>query len=125
MLESRNLSFLMASGCSFGDNGIPTMIKLAEGFFEPDKKVLAAMSSNLKQLILSAKSKALLETYKINYNDEPFVKNLETFLGTLYSLRFYLEQIKNKVELENIDDVINETKHFILYIGGTNGHQFL
>lgn len=115
LLESRNLSFLMGSGCSLGDNGIPTMMKLAAGFFEPDAKVLAAMSETLKKLVLSDESKALLDTYKIKYNEEPFIKDLENFLGTLYSLRFYLEQINDKVELEKIDKVIDETKHFILY----------
>ncbi len=115
LLESRNLSFLMGSGCSLGDNGIPTMIKLAAAFFEPEEKILAAMSDKLKELILSEDSKTLLLSYKIKYNQEPFIKNLETFLGTLYSLRFYLEQINDEVELGKIDKVINETKHFILY----------
>jgi hypothetical protein len=115
LLESRNLSFLMGSGCSLGDSGIPTMAKLAEGFFEPEEKVLSGMSASLKKLILSDENKKLLETYKIKYNQEPFIKNLETFLGTLYSLRFYLEQISNEPELEKVDKVINQTKHFILY----------
>lgn len=115
LLESRNLSFLMGSGCSLGDNGIPTMAKLAAGFFEPTKEILAAMSSALKKLILSDGSKATLDAYKIKYNEEPFVNNLENFLGTLYSLRFYLEQIKDVDELIKIDKVINEAKHFILY----------
>lgn len=105
----------MGSGCSLGDNGIPTMMKLAAGFFEPEAKVLAAMSDTLKKLVLSDESKALLDTYKIKYNEEPFIKDLENFLGTLYSLRFYLEQINDPVGLEKIDKVINETKHFILY----------
>jgi hypothetical protein len=115
LLESRNLSFLMGSGCSLGENGIPTMKELAAGFFAPEEKVLAAMSATLKGLVLSDKSKAILVTYKIKYNEEPFIKDLETFLGTLYSLRFYLEQINDEVELGKIDTVINETKHFILY----------
>lgn len=115
LLESRNLSFLMGSGCSLGDNGIPTMVKLAASFFEPNEEILAAMSATLKKMILSDESKALLGAYKINYNEEPFINNLENFLGTLYSLRFYLAQIKDEAELGKIDKVINETKHFILY----------
>jgi hypothetical protein len=115
VLESRNLSFLMGSGCSLGPNGIPTMIKLAEGFFEPSEELLKSMSADLKKLVLSEDSKKLLTKYGINYKGEPFSKNLETFLGTLYSLRFYLEQIKDDKELKLMDDLINETKHFILY----------
>lgn len=53
--------------------------------------------------------------YGIEYANEPFKSNLEIFLGTLYSLRFYLDQIQNNEELVKIDKVINETKHFILY----------
>jgi hypothetical protein len=115
LLESRNLSFLMGSGCSLGKHGIPTMLQLAEGFFEPSPDSLAAMSPKLKELILSPQSKAFLSRYNIKSNQEPFVKNLETFLGTLYSLRFYLEQISNDDELKQIDKVINETKHYILF----------
>ncbi|MBW4888479.1 SIR2 family protein [Mucilaginibacter sp. HMF5004] len=115
LLESRNLSFLIGSGCSLGAHGIPTMMKLAEGFFEPTEEITLAMSPKLRGLILSDESKKLLGEYKIAFNQDPFVKNLETFLGTLYSLRFYLEQIKDDVQLVKVDIVINETKHFILY----------
>jgi len=115
VLESRNLSFLMGSGCSIGTNGIPTMIKLAESFFEPDESLLKSMSPDLQKLVLSAESKKLLKEYGIDHKSEPFIKNLETFLGTLYSLRFYLEQIKDSAKLKSMDDLIDETKHFILY----------
>ncbi|MES2064642.1 MAG: SIR2 family protein [Bacteroidota bacterium] len=115
VLESRNLSFLIGSGCSLGPNGIPTMVKLAEAFFEPSEYTLEVMSAALKELTLSEESKSVLEAWVINHATEPFIKNLETFLGTLYSLRFYLEQIKADDELEAIDKVIDETKHFILY----------
>jgi hypothetical protein len=80
LLESRNLSFLMGSGCSLGDKGIPTMKELAAGFFEPEEKVFAVMSTTLKGLVLSAKSKAVLGIYKIKYNEAPFIKDLENFL---------------------------------------------
>ena len=115
LLESRNLSFLMGSGCSLGQFGIPTMIKLAEAYYEPSDQMKEAMSEPLKKLVLSEESKKTLIQYKIEFDKEPFKQNLETFLGTLYSLRFYLEQIKNVPELKKIDDVIDETKHFILY----------
>jgi hypothetical protein len=115
LLETRNLSFLLGSGCSLGQNGIPTMKQLAKSFYEPDEYTLTSLSENVKKLILSDASKMILSEYKIDYKTEPFKSNLETFLGTLYSLRFYLDQIRNTEELAKIDNVINETKHFILY----------
>lgn len=115
LLETRNISFLLGSGCSLGSNGIPTMIQLAKSFYEPDEGTLETMSENVRKLILSDASKKILASYKIDYTVEPFNSNLETFLGTLYSLRFYLDQIQNTEELNNIDHVIDETKHFILY----------
>lgn len=35
ILDTRNLSFLIGSGCSLGTNGIPTMKELANCLFEP------------------------------------------------------------------------------------------
>jgi hypothetical protein len=37
LLETRNLSFLLGSGCSLGPNGISTMVQLAKSFYDPDK----------------------------------------------------------------------------------------
>jgi hypothetical protein len=115
LLETRNLSFLLGSGCSLGENGIPTMLQLAKSFYEPEEEIIRAMSESLKILLLSDGCKEILEEYKIDYTNEPFKNNLEIFLGTLYSLRFYLDQIQNSEELTKIDKVINETKHYILY----------
>ena len=35
ILETRNLSFLIGSGCSLHENGIPTMKEMADNLFEP------------------------------------------------------------------------------------------
>ena len=35
ILDTRNLSFLIGSGCSLGENGISTMKELADNLFEP------------------------------------------------------------------------------------------
>lgn len=115
LLESRNLSFLMGSGCSLGDNGIPTMLQLAKSFYEPNEETSKKMSVKLKELVLSTAAKDILKGYKIDFTTDTFKNNLEIFLGTLYSVRFYLEHINDVKELEKIDFVINETKHFILY----------
>lgn len=114
ILETRNLSFLVGSGCSLGTNGIPTMNKLADDFFEPDD-LLGPASKKIGELILNDVNKEILKKHKIKYLEEPFRNNLEVFLGTLYSLRFFLEQTKNEIELSEIDKVINQTKNFILY----------
>lgn len=115
ILETRNLSFLVGSGCSLGKNGIPTMKKLADDFFEPVDDLIEEMPEQIKKLILNKENIEILEKFQINFLEEPFRTNLETFLGTLYSLRFYLEQTKNEDELKEIDTVINQTKNFILY----------
>jgi len=115
LLETRNLSFLLGSGCSLGPSGIPTMVQLAKSFYDPDEDTLRTLSENVKKLTLSEACKEILKEYNIDYSAEPFRSNLEIFLGTLYSLRFYLDQTKNEGELTKIDKVINETKHFILY----------
>ncbi|WP_040300665.1 hypothetical protein [Arcticibacter svalbardensis] len=51
LLETRNLSFLLGSGCSLGENGIPTMMQLANFFYKPDKDVLHSLSENVKKFL--------------------------------------------------------------------------
>jgi hypothetical protein len=115
VLDTRNLSFLMGSGCSMGKYGIPTMQKFADLFFSATAEELEEMSDILKDLLLTEEHKETLSSHKINFTDEPFRNNLETFLGTLYSLKFYLRQIKCEAEIEKINNVILQTKKFILY----------
>ena len=111
VLESRNISFLIGSGCSLGIGGIPTMKGLADGFFKNNENV----TDNVKALLLSKADIKFLKEQKINYSEEPFVSNLEVFLGTLYSLKFYYEQIKDDTNITAVSSVINQTKKYILY----------
>lgn len=115
VLESKNLSFLIGSGCSLGSGGIPTMIELAKNFFNPEKEILDKMSPTLKDLVLQDSHKKILTDIGIDISKEPFISNIETFLGTLYSYKFYLDQIQDESELEKIESVIKQTKKFILY----------
>lgn len=117
ILDTRNLSFLIGSGCSLGTNGIPTMKELADCLFEPK----ANLDEKLKDKIFEAEHIEILERLKINYKNEPFRTNLETFLGTLYSYRFYLEKLKEAKEeafdkdLEDLNKIILRTKEYILF----------
>lgn len=117
ILDTRNLSFLIGSGCSLGDNGIPTMKQLADNLFEPQEDI----HPDLKDKVFETEHIEILDRLKINYKNEPFRTNLETFLGTLYSFRFYLEKLKEAKEsafdkdLEDLNKIIKRTKEYILY----------
>lgn len=117
ILDTRNLSFLIGSGCSLGPNGIPTMKELADNLFEPK----ADLHANLKDKVFEQQHIDILDKFKIKYKNEPFRSNLETFLGTLYSFRFYLEKLKEAEEtsfeqdLEDLNLIIERTKDYILY----------
>ena len=87
------------------------MNELAAVFFGSDKE----LTEQLKQLILTIDCKKILEVLNINPEADPFKSNLEIFLGTLYSLRYYYEQIKDSTKLAKVDTVIKHTKTFILY----------
>jgi hypothetical protein len=117
ILDTRNLSFLIGSGCSLGVNGIPTMKQLADNLFEPQEDI----HPDLKDKVFETEHIEILERLKINYKNEPFRTNLETFLGTLYSYRFYLDKLKEAKEsafdkdLEDLNKIIKRTKEYILY----------
>jgi hypothetical protein len=115
VLESRNLSFLIGSGCSLGKGGIGTMKELAQNFFAPTESALKMMSPALKKLVLTEDCKKILTDLHIPIDKEPFNSNLETFLGTLYSLRYYYLQINNETGLKKVEKVIAQSKNFILY----------
>ena len=115
ILDTRNLSFLMGSGCSMGKFGIPTMQRFADIFFEASEEEIDLMSDIQKDLLLTEEHKKSLKSHKIHFKNEPFRNNLETFLGTLYSLKYYLSQIQDENEIEKINNVILQTKKFILY----------
>jgi hypothetical protein len=117
ILDTRNLSFLVGSGCSLGENGIPTMKQLADNLFEPT----VDLPKELIDKVFSETEKNILNRLKINFKNEPFRTNLETFLGTLYSFKFYLEKLKEANEdsfdddLADLNIVIKKTKEYILY----------
>ena len=119
VLDNKNLSFLLGSGCSsyeiekkVEDNntsnikkeqiGIPVMAPMAKEFYG---------LSNFKE-----NKEWLLSTLKIDVEDKNFEKNLEAFLSVLHSLSFYHSKINNEADKEDrkINQVIKEARNFIL-----------
>lgn len=133
VLDNKNLSFLISSGCSSyeypeGENqiqiGIPVMAPIANEFYN---------SENFKE-----EKEWLLTNLKIDVSDNIFSSNLEMFLSVLYSLSFYhskkampkkegkdlAETIENAPELEKsftelsesekIDSIILKARNFLL-----------
>ena len=76
------------------------MKELAKDFYKPMPEVLEKMSKLLKKLVLSKNCASILNDLKIDFENEPFSNSLEIFLGTLYSLRYYYEQIKDNTTSE-------------------------
>lgn len=117
VLETRNLSFLIGSGCSLHKNGIPTMKELADNLFEPPED----LHDSLKDKVFNKDDIKILSELKINYKSEPFRSNLETFLGTLYSYQHFLEksieagQSSFISDLSKLNKIINKTKDYILF----------
>ena len=91
------------------------MKALAEGFYNPTPENHALMSEKLKTLTLGEVEKEILEKHSIEIESDVFKTNLEAFLGTLYSLKFYFDQVNKEVESAEILKVINNTKGYILY----------
>ena len=119
VLDNKNLSFLLGSGCSSYEIekkvedsntsnikkeqiGIPTMAPMAQEFYDsPDFKETKKWLSN---------------KLKIDVKDKNFEENLEAFLSVLHSLSFYHSKINNEAdeEAQKINQVIKEARNFIL-----------
>lgn len=107
VLDNKNLSFLLGSGCSSykiegQEIGIPTMAPMAQEFYDsPDFKETKKWLSN---------------KLKIDVKDKNFEENLEAFLSVLHSLSFYHSKINNEAdeEAQKINQVIKEARNFIL-----------
>ena len=107
VLDNKNLSFLLGSGCSSykikeQEIGIPVMAPMAKEFYN-----LSEFEENKEWL---------LRKLKIDVEDKNFEKNLEAFLSVLHSLSFYHSKINNKADenAQKIDQIIKEARDFIL-----------
>ena len=101
VLDNKNLSFLLGSGCSSykiegQEIGIPTMAPMAKEFYS-----LFNFEENKEWL---------LSKLKIDVKDKNFEENLEAFLSVLHSLSFYHSKINNEADedAQKINQVINE-----------------
>lgn len=123
VLDNKNLSFLLGSGCSSfkteeaepKEIGIPVMSPMASEFYN---------SPNFNE------EKDWLKTeLKIDVTDSTFSTNLEMFLSTLHSLSFYHSKksasdkrsetekskaFKDLSEFEKIDSIILKARNFLL-----------
>ena len=119
VLDNKNLSFLLGSGCSSYEIekkvedsntsnikkeqiGIPVMAPMAKEFYN-----LSEFEENKEWL---------LRKLKIDVEEKNFEKNLEAFLSVLHSLSFYHSKINNEADKEDrkINQVIKEARNFIL-----------
>ena len=107
VLDNKNLSFLLGSGCSSykiegQEIGIPTMAPMAKEFYG---------LSNFEE-----NKEWLLSKLKIDVKDKNFEENLEAFLSVLHSLSFYHSKINNEADedAQKINQVIKEARNFIL-----------
>jgi hypothetical protein len=113
VLDNKNLSFLLGSGCSSYEVekvsgteskpvkdkiqiGIPIMVPMAKEFYccEDFKK----------------KKEWLKSALKIDVSVSPFATNLETFLSTLHNLWFYHLSILSDTEKQEAAHIVSENK---------------
>lgn len=108
VLDNKNLSFLIGSGCSSYEYessqiGIPIMIPLTKEFYETE--VFKSYKDDLKTKL------------KIDVEDDKFATNLELFLSTLHSLSFFLSKQSSSDEnesLKKVQNLIREARNFLL-----------
>src|SRR5690554_2830946 len=108
VLDNKNLSFLIGSGCSSFEEegsqiGIPVMAPLTKEFY--DSTAFKNYKDDLKTKL------------KIDVKDDKFSTNLELFLSTLHSLSFFLSKQSGSDEnesLEKVQNLIREARNFLL-----------
>jgi len=114
---SKNLSFLMGSGCSssWSDSreeevGIPTMGPMAKSFF--------ALTSG--ECSISAEERKLAaEVLGLDLDAEVYSKNLESLMEVLFGYRFVLANNVNeelKASKELVESLISKVTQFVLEI---------
>lgn len=105
VLDNKNLSFLLGSGCSsfkienesFKEVGIPVMAPLAKEFYNDGD--------------FTEEKEWLKTNLQIDVTDSVFATNLEVFLSTLHSLSFYhSKKTKPTIEAKTADQTSEATE---------------
>lgn len=117
VLSSKNLSFLLGSGCSshmdadWIEHGIPTMGPLAQGILSTNSRDVA------KRYGLTAEVRASLrEDLGIDLDDEEYGKNLERLMEVLFGFQFALAKTKNDAFVgakDSLDAAIDAIKRYV------------
>lgn len=118
VLDNKNLSFLLGSGCS----SYEIEKKVADSNTSNIKKeqigipVMAPMAKEFYESLSKEDKKWLSDKLKINIDDVNFSTNLEAFLSVLHNLSFYHSKINNEADkdAQKINQVIKEARNFIL-----------
>lgn len=117
IFDTKNLSFLLGSGCSSFLNadqeeiGIPTMKFLCTEFYN------IGNTGTIDNILTKDDKDWLHEELKIDISQDCLSNNLERFLEVLYSLHFYHCYISSdilKATAERTAQIIEKTKLYIL-----------
>lgn len=118
VLDNKNLSFLLGSGCSsykletddFKEVGIPVMAPLAKEFYSLPE--------------FETQKEWLKKELSIDVTHKNFANNLESFLSTLHSLFYYYSGISEFTKIDKefselpvpnkIDSIIIQARNFLL-----------
>lgn len=107
VLDGKNLSFLLGSGCSSfvvdrKEIGIPTMRLLATEFY--------------KKTLPTEHGEWLNSKLKLDISNDHFSKNIENFLGALHSLYFYFQSTSQECSADGIrlNYIIEITRNFFI-----------
>lgn len=110
VLDGKNLSFLLGSGCSsfmikeveeMVEVGIPTMVPLAEKFYSDE--------------LTEDEKGELKDKLSLDISGGKFSNNLEFFLGTLHGAEFFYESTSNKGDEYTLAvAVISKVKSYLI-----------
>lgn len=136
VLDNKNLSFLLGSGCSSYEIEIPIEVtdqtdereepsEIQDREKEQTKKweqvgipVMAPLTKEFYSLQSFKPFKEYLKTeFNLDIEDAKFANNLELFLSTLHSITFFLSKQPNpesNESLKKIESIVREARNFLL-----------
>ncbi|MDR6461609.1 SIR2 family protein [Chryseobacterium sediminis] len=114
ILDNKNLSFLLGSGCSSYEIELPKKRDQAVKKFQVGIPIMIPMAKEFYgSKEFEEKKKWLKEELKIDVENDPFATNLEIFLSTLHNLSFYYVNILSEEDRNVAVEIIkNNTTTF-------------